>query len=277
MRFGDPGLRARRLVTAMAVAVGAAVLAPGAAAAFEPIEGVWAHADDTSVRVLFHQTSPGTFQSVAISGSTDCKTNGRGFAAKIGTQGVTLTGSGFDYSGTSNLVDSTTCEPTGATVQSLAHVFSTTPLTMNVCNGSTNGPPVVDANFQPASSSTHCQPYVFSSAPEPETTFEDITSLPAQPRCTTAARTRGRRIHLRFHAPANEPLLSVLVKLGARKVFSYKYPARVPRGAVLRLPPAGGTLTITIKTVTGKTFKKHRHYAPCLPRHHHHHHHHHHH
>lgn len=268
------GLGARTLMGALML-LSAGLLAPTLASAFEPIEGVWSPVSDPDVDILWQATgNPGEFHEKIINGPNYCTQDSSGFNVMAGLEKATVTGSGSDYSGTAPYFDNYSCAVT-STGQVIVHVFSTDPLALARCQART-GAPQFDANYQSTDSGTHCTYFTRDRAPLKPATFNQISSLPTQPPCTTAARAHGRRVHLRFHSPVNEPLLSVRVKLGRRTVFSYNYPARVPHGATLRLPPAGGTLTILLKTVSGRTFKKHRHYGPCMRRHHHHHHHHHH-
>lgn len=239
------------------------LLVAAPAGAFEPIEGVWQVEHEPVAEHLIQETSPGQFMMRKINGKPECFEDTHGFLnAPVGDLISIFSGSGLDYTGFGFNADSITCEATGEQHPRIYRVVSTDPYVFAMC-ASSSGPPQYDANYQPTSTGTSCLREVRIRAPEPPATFELISSIPAEPKCTSRARAKGRKIKVPLHPQANEPLLSARIKLGRRTVLLYNYPGVVPPKTRIKLPAKGGRLEVALETTSKKAFKQSKRYKPC--------------
>ena len=244
-------------------------LLPAGAVGFAPIEGVWEQTNPPHGLTLIQESSPEHFQVRTIRGTVGCVPDENGFVSPVGVFDGEDIGSGLRYGGFDVIFSLTTCEPVGQG-ESVDTVTNTDPANYRkafCASEPGSGPPQFDSSFHPTVSTTHCSESIRIRPPETPATFASITSLPRVPACNAAARRRGRMIKLRLKNPLNEPLLSVIVKLGGVTVLTYSYPASVPPVTRIKLPAGPRTLTISMTTTSGKTFIKKRRYGPCRKRH----------
>jgi hypothetical protein len=251
----------RRLTLWLILALAGLGAFASSAAAFAPIEGVWEAPADPGSELLIQEVSPEHFTTYVIRGG-GCTPDANGFIDPVGVLTSEVIGSGLFYSG----VDYAGAGCGGAASGSqIKQIVSTEPANyrMVVCDSQPGaGPPRYDASFRPTTGTTVCEEVVRVRPPEPPVTFAGIVTLHPPSPCSRAGR-RGRILRLKLRDAVNEPLLSAKVKIGSRPVLSYAYPAAVPSLTKVRLPAAGGTLTVVVTTTSGKSFKRRRHFGPC--------------
>jgi hypothetical protein len=254
-----------RITIAGVLATGLLAMAPSAASAFEPIEGVWQTTSDIAAEHLWQQTAPGTFHQYVIQGTTTCQADANGFLNDINLAKGSVQGSGLDYSGTAPFYSFSDCSLIGDG-QQVVHILSTDPSDFRMAQCSAQpgtGAPQYDANYRPTDPNTLCTEYRRIRPPEPPiTSIDQIASL-SKAQCTR----RRAKVRVGLTNPANEPLLSAVVKLGRRTVVDYEYPGPVPNVTKVRLPAKGGKLTVSVETTTHKSFSKTRRYHRCGSRH----------
>jgi hypothetical protein len=246
-----------------ALALTAASAAP--ASAFEPIEGVWRTETSTAGEYLIQQASPGVFKMTTIRGNRHCMPDEKGFRARV-TEQVEIRGGGFDYA-YNPVYRFPDCSVDGIG-EGIVRVVSTSPTYRHVVCGARpgTGAPQFDAAYQPTASNTVCRFAVRIRPPKPPVRAASLARVPRKLACTPAARRRGRIAPLRLLNPANEPVLSILVKLGGRTLYRYEYPGKLRGRLKLHLPRRTSRLTVAVRTTSDKRFVVARKYGSCQPR-----------
>lgn len=251
----------RLTVISLAVlALSAATAAP--ASAFEPIEGVWRTETSTAGEYLIQRSGPGTFKMTTIRGNRHCLPDESGFRARV-TEQIDVRGAGFDYA-YDPVYRFPDCSVDGVG-QGVIKVISTAPRYRHVFCGARpgTGPPQFDAAYQPTASNTVCRFSVRIRAPKPPVRPAALVRVPKRLACTRAARRRGRTMPLRLFDPANEPVLSIRVRLGGRTIYSYEYPGKLRRRVKVRLPRRPSRVTVVTRTTSNKRFTVARRYGAC--------------
>ncbi len=253
-----------RRIAAVCAAGTLAAVSAGPAMAFEPIEGVWRTETSTSAEYLIQKSAPGVFKMTTIKGRTDCQPDESGFRALV-TEEMEVRGAGLDYVFDPVYRFNSTCQVDGIG-QGIARVTSTDPQSFRhvLCSARPGmGAPQVDADYQPTASTTVCRVGIRIREPQAPVTVKDVAKVPPAPRCTAARRKRGRVAKLRLRDYANEPVLSLQVRLGTRVVYSYEYPGVLRRTVKLRLPKRGVRLRLVVETTSNKSFETSRRFAAC--------------
>jgi hypothetical protein len=254
----------KRRIAAVCAAGTLAAAAAEPAIAFEPIEGVWRTETSTNAEYLIQQSAPGVFKRTVIKGRTDCQPDESGFRALV-TEETDVRGAGFDYLYAPVYRFNSTCEVDGIG-QGIVRIVSTDPQSFRhvFCGARPGtGAPQFDANYRPTASNTSCRFAVRIREPEAPVAVKDIAKVPRAPRCTASRRKRGRVAKLRLREYANEPVLSLQVRLGKRVVYRYEYPGVLRRTVKLRLPKRGARLRLVVETTSNKSFKSSRRFGAC--------------
>jgi hypothetical protein len=254
-------------LTVVASLAAFAVMAVSAApvSAFEPIEGVWRTETSTEGEYLIQRSGPGTFKMTTIRGNDHCLPDESGFRARV-TEQMELRGSGFEY-----VYDPVyrfpDCSIDGIG-QGIARIVSTAPRYRHVLCGARpgTGPPQFDAEYRPTDSDTACRFAVRIRPPVRPVRPASVVRVPRKPACTRRARLRGRVAPLRLLDPANEPVLSIRVKLGRKVLYRYDYPGKLRRRVRVRLPRRQSRVSVLVRTTSNKRFDVARRYGACLPR-----------
>ena len=238
------------------------MVAAAPAAAFEPIEGVWRTETSTAGEYLIQRSGPGMFKMTTIRGNRHCLPDESGFRSLV-TEQIDVRGAGFDYAYDPQyrLPD---CTLTGVG-QGVIKVISTAPSYRHVFCAARpgTGPPQFDAAFRPTASNTVCRFSVRIRAPKPPVRPASLARVPRRLPCTRAARRRGRTAPLRLLSPANEPVLSIRVRLGGRTIYSYDYPGKLRPRLKLHLPRRRSRLAVVVRTTSNKRFVVARRYGAC--------------
>lgn len=255
----------KRLAIACFTAVALAVVPAAPASAFEPIEGVWRTETSTAGEYLIQRTAPGVFEMTTIRGNRHCSPDESGFRARV-TEQMEIRGAGLDYA-FDPVYRFPDCRIDGIG-QGIVRVLSTAPRYRHVLCGARpgTGPPQFDAEYRPTAANTACRFAVRIRAPRRPVTARSFARIPAKVRCTPRARARGRFAKLRLVDQANEPVLSIRVRLGARVLYRYDYPGKLRRVLRLRLPRRAARVAVVVRTTSNKRFDLARRYGACLPR-----------
>lgn len=242
------------------------VLPPAAAAAFEPIEGVWRAETSTRGEYLIQRSGPGVLKMTTIHGNRHCRPDESGFRSRV-TEQVELRGGGLDYVFDPVYRFTTDCRIDGVG-QGIARVLSAGPQYRHVlCSARPGtGPPQFDAEYRPTAANTVCRFAVRIRAPKRPVRARAIARVPGKVACTSRARVRGRVALLRLVNQANEPVLSIRVRVGGRVVYRYEYPGKLRPRLRLRLPSRAARVTVAIRTTSEKRFQVAQRYGACLPR-----------
>jgi len=251
-----------RLTVTFLASLALSAVAAAPASAFEPIEGVWRTETSTAGEYLIQRSGPGMFKMTTIRGNRHCLPDESGFRARV-TEQIDVRGAGFDY-----VYDPVyrfpDCSVDGVG-QGVIKVISTAPSYRHVFCAARpgTGPPQFDAAYQPTASNTVCRFSVRIRPPKPPVRPASIARVPKKPACTRAARRRGRIAPLRLLNPANEPVLSIRVRLGGRVIYSYDYPGKLRPRVKVRLPRRASRVAVVVRTTSNKRFTVARRYGAC--------------
>lgn len=252
----------KRRIAAVCGAGTLAAVAAAPATAFEPIEGVWRTETSTSAEYLIQESEPGVLTMTTIHGNRHCMPDESGFRALLGEE-IEVRGSGLDYVFDPVYRFNSTCA-IDTIGQGVARVISTDPQSYrHVLCSSRTGPPQYDDEYRPTAAGTVCRFAVRIREPEEPVTLGAIAKVPRAPRCTKARRARGRTAKLRLRNYANEPVLTLQVRLGKRTLYRYEYPGPLKRRVKLRLPKRASRVTVVVETTSNKSFERTRRYRAC--------------
>lgn len=251
-----------RLTATLVASLALSAVAAAPASAFEPIEGVWRTETSTAGEYLIQRSGPGTFKMTTIRGNRHCLPDESGFRARV-TEQVDVRGAGFDYF-YDPVYRFPDCSVDGVG-QGVIKVIGTVPRYRHVICGARpgTGPPQFDAAYRPTASNTVCRFSVRIRPPKPPVRSASVARVPKRLACTRVARRRGRIAPLRLLDPANEPVLSIRVKLGGRTIYSYDYPGKLRRRVKVRLPRRASRVAVVARTTSNKRFTVARRYGVC--------------
>lgn len=258
---GRPRVTPVKRTVLLALVVAFALAAP--AAAFEPIEGVWRTETSTAGEYLIQQSAPGVFRMTTIKGNRHCEPDESGFRALVAER-MLLRGSGLDYTW-SPVYRFGDCSVDGIG-QGIVRVLSTEKDSYRhvLCGARPGtGAPQFDAEYRPTADNTACRFAVRIRAPRRPVKARSLVRVRKAPRCTRRTRARGRVARLRLLNPANEPVLSIRVRLGRRVLYSYDYPGKLRRLVKVRLPRRAARVRVIARTTSNKRFAVTRRYGRC--------------